>query len=126
MAKKADKKKAYEKERLASTPRVLKVGMAAGIPPEEKRTYTYDERSYRSDVLIPAYACIFFAVVAVYCMVTGFFPAIALAALVICLYTLANTFIFHAYPRVIELDSTTISFESFGQRREFALENLQQ
>ena len=49
-------KKAEKKIETASVPKVLKVGVAAGVPPEEKRTYTYDARSYRSDVLIPAYS----------------------------------------------------------------------
>lgn len=115
-----------KKARTVDAPLELKVGMAAGVPPEEKRTYTYEQRAYRSDVLVPAYACIFFACVAVYCAVTGFFVPIALAALVICLYTLANTFVFHAYPRVIELDSESISFESFGSKKVFALEKLSQ
>ena len=47
-------KKAEKKIETTSVPKVLKVGVAAGVPPEEKRTYTYDARSYRSDVLIPA------------------------------------------------------------------------
>ncbi len=122
MAKKSSKKKVQAAEK----PRVLKVGMTAGIPPEDKRMYTYEERAYRSDVLIPAYACIFFACMAVYCIVVGFFAPIAVLALVVCLYTLANTFVFHAYPRVIELDATSISFESFGSKKVFALEKLGQ
>lgn len=120
------KKSGGKRVRTEGTPRELKVGMAAGVPPEEKRTYTYEQRAYRSDVLVPAYACLFFACVAVYCAVTGFFVPIALAALVICLYTLANTFVFHAYPRVIELDSEGISFESFGSKKVFALDRLSQ
>ncbi len=122
MAKKSGKKAAHS----PSAPRELKVGMAAGVPPEEKRVYIYEERAYRSDVLIPAYACIFFACVAVYCAITGFFVPIAIAALVVCLYTLANTFLFHAYPRVIELDAKSISFESFGSKKTFSLDGLEQ
>lgn len=122
MAKKTGKKAAYA----PSEPRELKVGMAAGIPPEEKHVYTYEERAYRSDVLIPAYACLSFACVAVYCAATGFFAPIAIGALVVCLYTLANTFLFHAYPRVIELDAKSISFESFGSKKTFALDGLEQ
>ena len=119
-------KKAEKKIETASVPKVLKVGVAAGVPPEEKRTYTYDARSYRSDVLIPAYSCIFFACVAIYCVVIGFFAPIAILALVVCAYTLLNTFVAHAYPRVIELDATSISFESFGQKKVFALDRLEQ
>lgn len=119
-------KKAAKKIETASAPKVLKVGVAAGVPPEEKRTYTYDARSYRSDVLIPAYACIFFACVAMYCAIIGFFTPIAILALVVCVYTLFNTFVAHAYPRVIELDATSISFESFGQKKVFALDKLEQ
>lgn len=122
MAKKSGK----QVRPVPSAPRELKVGKAAGIPPEDARTYTYEDRAYRSDVLIPAYACIFFACVAVCCAITGFFVPIAVAALVICLYTLANTFVFHAYPRVIELDAKTISFESFGSKKVFALDSLEQ
>ena len=118
-------KKAEKKIETTSVPKVLKVGVAAGVPPEEKRTYTYDARSYRSDVLIPAYSCIFFACVAIYCVVIGFFAPIAILALVVCAYTL-NTFVAHAYPRVIELDATSISFESFGQKKVFALDRLEQ
>ena len=101
-------------------------GVAAGVPPTEKRVYTYDARSYRSDVLVPAYACIFFACVAIYCWATNFFAPIAILALVVCVYTLFNTFVAHAYPRVIELDQTSISFESFGKRSVYALDNLEQ
>lgn len=119
-------KKTAKKTRSVEGPAALKVGVAAGVPPEEKRAYTYDARSYRSDVLIPAYACIFFACVAIYCAVTGFFTPIAILALVVCVYTLFNTFVAHAYPRVIELDATSISFESFGQKKTFALDKLEQ
>lgn len=121
MAKKAAKKMGNVAE-----PAALKAGVAAGVPPEERRTYTYDARGYRSDVLIPAYACIFFACVAIYCAVTGFFTPIAILALVVCAYTLLNTFVAHAYPRVIELDATSISFESFGQKKTFVLDKLEQ
>ncbi len=120
------KKTGKKAKQVAPAKRELKVGMAAGIPPEDKRVYTYEERAYRSDVLVPAYACVFFACVAVYCALTGFFVPIAIAALVVCLYTLANTFVFHAYPRVIELDSESISFESFGSKKVFALDSLEQ
>ncbi len=120
------KKSSKKAKQVAPVRRELKVGMAAGIPPEDKRVYTYEERAYRSDVLVPAYACVFFACVAVYCALTGFFVPIAIAALVVCLYTLANTFVFHAYPRVIELDSESISFESFGSKKVFALDSLEQ
>lgn len=114
------------RKKAAPAPAPKPEGMAAGIPPTEKRVYTYDARSYRSDVLVPAYSCIFFACVAIYCALTNFFVPIAILALVVCLYTLVNTFVAHAYPRVIELDQTNISFESFGQRRVYALDNLEQ
>ena len=118
-------KKAEKKIETTSVPKVLKVGVAAGVPPEEKRTYTYDARSYRSDVLIPAYSCIFFACVAIYCVVIASLRYCH-PALVVCAYTLLNTFVAHAYPRVIELDATSISFESFGQKKVFALDRLEQ
>ena len=61
-------------------------------------TYTYDRRRYVIDVLLPNYVSIVVLIAAVVLFALGFIRWLMLFLAVVCLYSILNAFLAHAYP----------------------------
>lgn len=105
---------------------------ASALSSDVAAIYTYDDRRYRSDVLIPGYGSILFVAVAVL-LVFSLDRFAEMAALILVgsviifiagIYSIQRTFFAHAYPRTVEIDDKTISFESFGRRDTYEIAKL--
>ena len=88
--------------------------------------YTYDPRRYLFDVKVPGFVGAGAVVVAYAMFYLGILGPLALVIGVVGLYTAFNTFLAHAYPRVVTLDDQTLALESFGRRDEFRIDEITQ
>lgn len=83
---------------------------------ETARVYVYDPQRYLFDVRLAAYVSVVVLPVSVISLGAGVLaPLMALLA-VVSAYTLLNTFVAHAYPRVIVREGSVLTLESFGRR----------
>lgn len=88
------------------------------------RVFTYDARRYLFDVQIAGVIGAAAMVVGAVLVATGMQSFIGLIAIVLGLYTAFNTFVAKCYPRVATLNDERISFESFGRRDVYRLEDI--
>ena len=73
-------------------------------------TYTYNRRRYVIDVLLPNYVSIVVLIAAVVLFALGFIRWLMLFLVVVCLYSILNAFLAHAYPEQVILAPDAITF----------------
>ncbi len=88
-------------------------------------TYTYDPRRYLFDVKVPAVVAAAVLPVALFFVVSGTLPPLAIGVSLLCVYVLFNTFVAHAYPQTVELDDAKLTVTSFGRTDTFRLADIE-
>lgn len=92
----------------------------------EEKTYTYDPKRYRVEVLVTGWFCVFIFVVCILLAIGGFLPIVMFACAIVALYTVWNTFAAHAYPNVVTLSDKAISFTSLGRTDAYDIADITQ
>ena len=78
-------------------------------------TYTYDRRRYAIDVLLPTYVSVVILAISTALLVIGILRPLMALLFVVCAYSVVNSFLTHAYPRVVTFDGSNLTLESFGR-----------
>lgn len=89
-------------------------------------TYTYDRRRYVIDVLLPNYVSIVVLIVAVVLFALGFIRWLMLFLVVVCLYSILNAFLAHAYPEQVILAPDSITFVTGKHKSTYKLSQITQ
>ena len=89
-------------------------------------TYTYDRRRYVIDVLLPNYVSIVVLIAAVVLFALGFIRWLMLFLVVVCLYSILNAFLAHAYPEQVILASDSITFVTGKHKSTYKLSQITQ
>ncbi len=89
-------------------------------------TYTYDRRRYVIDVLLPNYVSILVLIAAVVLFALGFIRWLMLFLVVVCLYSILNAFLAHAYPEQVILAPDSITFVTGKHKSTYKLSQITQ
>ena len=89
-------------------------------------TYTYDRRRYVIDVLLPNYVSIIVLIAAVVLFALGFIRWLMLFLVVVCLYSILNAFLAHAYPEQVILAPDSITFVTGKHKSTYKLSQITQ
>ena len=89
-------------------------------------TYTYDRRRYVIDVLLPNYVSIVVLIAAVVLFALGFIRWLMLFLVVVCLYSILNAFLAHAYPEQVILAPDSITFVTGQHKSTYKLSQITQ
>lgn len=89
-------------------------------------TYTYDRRRYVIDVLLPNYVSIIVLIAAVVLFALGFIRWLMLFLVVVCLYSILNAFLAHAYPEQVILAPDSITFVTGKHKSTYRLSQITQ
>ena len=89
-------------------------------------TYTYDRRRYVIDVLLPNYVSIVVLIAAVVLFALGFIRWLMLFLVVVCLYSILNAFLAHAYPEQVILAPDSITFVMGKHKSTYKLSQITQ
>lgn len=89
-------------------------------------TYTYDRRRYVIDVLLPNYVSIVVLIAAVVLFALGFIRWLMLFLVVVCLYSILNAFLAHAYPEQVILAPDSITFVTGKHKSTYRLSQITQ
>lgn len=89
-------------------------------------TYTYDRRRYVIDVLLPNYVSIVVLIAAVVLFALGFIRWLMLFLVVVCLYSILNAFLAHAYPEQVILAPDSITFVTGKHKSTYKLSQITQ
>lgn len=89
-------------------------------------TYTYDRRRYFIDVLLPNYVSIVVLIAAVVLFALGFIRWLMLFLVVVCLYSILNAFLAHAYPEQVILAPNSITFVTGKHKSTYKLSQITQ
>lgn len=89
-------------------------------------TYTYDRRRYLIDVLLPNYVSIIVLIAAVVLFALGFIRWLMLFLVVVCLYSILNAFLAHAYPEQVILAPDSITFVTGKHKSTYKLSQITQ
>lgn len=89
-------------------------------------TYTYNRRRYVIDVLLPNYVSIVALIVAVVLFALGFIRWLMLFLVVVCLYSILNAFLAHAYPEQVILAPDSITFVTGKHKSTYKLSQITQ
>lgn len=89
-------------------------------------TYTYDRRRYVIDVLLPNYVSIGVLIAAVVLFALGFIRWLMLFLVVVCLYSILNAFLAHAYPEQVILAPDSITFVTGKHKSTYKLSQITQ
>ena len=89
-------------------------------------TYTYDRRRYFIDVLLPNYVSIIVLIAAVVLFALGFIRWLMLFLVVVCLYSILNAFLAHAYPEQVILAPDSITFVTGKHKSTYKLSQITQ
>lgn len=89
-------------------------------------TYTYDRRRYLIDVLLPNYVSIVVLIAAVVLFALGFIRWLMLFLVVVCLYSILNAFLAHAYPEQVILAPDSITFVTGKHKSTYKLSQITQ
>lgn len=87
-------------------------------------TYTYDRRRYLIDVLLPNYVSIVVLIAAVVLFALGFIRWLMLFLVVVCLYSILNAFLAHAYPEQVILAPDSITFVTGKHKSTYKLSQI--
>ena len=87
-------------------------------------TYTYDRRRYLIDVLLPNYVSIVVLIAAVVLFAFGFIRWLMLFLVVVCLYSILNAFLAHAYPEQVILAPDSITFVTGKHKSTYKLSQI--
>lgn len=87
-------------------------------------TYTYDRRRYVIDVLLPNYVSIVVLIAAVVLFALGFIRWLMLFLVVVCLYSILNAFLAHAYPEQVILAPDSITFVTGKHKSTYKLSQI--
>lgn len=88
--------------------------------------YTYDRRRYVIDVLLPNYVSIIVLIAAVVLFALGFIRWLMLFLVVVCLYSILNAFLAHAYPEQVILAPDLITFVTGKHKSTYKLSHITQ
>lgn len=88
--------------------------------------YTYDRRRYVIDVLLPNYVSIIVLIAAVVLFALGFIRWLTLFLVVVCLYSILNAFLAHAYPEQVILAPDSITFVTGKHKSTYKLSQITQ
>lgn len=99
---------------------------AAAAAATKPVTYTYDRRRYLIDVLLPNYVSIVVLIVAVVLFALGFIRWLMLFLVVVCLYSILNAFLAHAYPEQVILAPDSITFVTGKHKSTYKLSQITQ
>ena len=88
--------------------------------------YTYDRRRYVIDVLLPNYVSIVVLIAAVVLFALGFIRWLMLFLVVVCLYSILNAFLAHAYPEQVILAPDSITFVTGKHKSTYKLSQITQ
>ena len=88
--------------------------------------YTYDRRRYVIDVLLPNYVSIIVLIAAVVFFALGFIRWLMLFLVVVCLYSILNAFLAHAYPEQVILAPDSITFVTGKHKSTYKLSQITQ
>lgn len=89
-------------------------------------TYTYDRRRYVIDVLLPNYVSIVVLIAAIVLFALGFIRWLMLFLAVVCLYSILNAFLAHAYPEQVILAPDSITFVTGKHKSTYKLSQITQ
>lgn len=89
-------------------------------------TYTYDRRRYFIDVLLPNYVSIVVLIAAVILFALGFIRWLMLFLVMVCLYSILNAFLAHAYPEQVILAPDSITFVTGKHKSTYKLSQITQ
>lgn len=89
-------------------------------------TYTYNRRRYVIDVLLPNYVSIVVLIAAVVLFALGFIRWLMLFLVVVCLYSILNAFLAHAYPEQVILAPDSITFVTGKHKSTYQLSQITQ
>lgn len=89
-------------------------------------TYTYNRRRYLIDVLLPNYVSIVVLIAAVVLFALGFIRWLMLFLVVVCLYSILNAFLAHAYPEQVILAPDSITFVTGKHKSTYKLSQITQ
>lgn len=98
----------------------------AAISAAKSVTYTYNRRRYVIDVLLPNYVSIVVLIVAVVLFALGFIRWLMLFLVVVCLYSILNAFLAHAYPEQVILAPDSITFVTGKHKSTYKLSQITQ
>ena len=87
-------------------------------------TYTHDRRRYVIDVLLPNYVSIIVLIAAVVLFALGFIRWLMLFLVVVCLYSILNAFLAHAYPEQVILAPDSITFVTGKHKSTYKLSQI--
>lgn len=99
---------------------------AAAATATKPVTYTYDRRRYLIDVLLPNYVSIVVLIAAVVLFALGFIRWLMLFLVVVCLYSILNAFLAHAYPEQVILAPDSITFVMGKHKSTYKLSQITQ
>ena len=88
--------------------------------------YTYDRRRYVIDVLLPNYVSIIVLIAAFVLFALGFIRWLMLFLVVVCLYSILNAFLAHAYPEQVILAPDSITFVTGKHKSTYKLSQITQ
>ena len=88
--------------------------------------YTYDRRRYVIDVLLPNYVSIVVLIAAVVLFALGFIRWLMLFLVVVCLYSILNAFLAHAYHEQVILAPDSITFVTGKHKSTYKLSQITQ
>ena len=89
-------------------------------------TYTYNRRRYVIDVLLPNYVSILVLLAALVLFALGFIRWLMLFLVVVCLYSILNAFLAHAYPEQVILAPDAITFVTGKHKSTYKLSQITQ
>lgn len=119
----ADDRAAARTDAAAATSADAVTSAAAAAKPV---TYTYDRRRYVIDVLLPNYVSIIVLIAAVVLFALGFIRWLMLFLVVVCLYSILNAFLAHAYPEQVILAPDSITFVTGKHKSTYKLSQITQ
>lgn len=105
---------------------VTSADAATGDAAAKPVTYTYDRRRYVIDVLLPNYVSIVVLIAAVVLFALGFIRWLMLFLVVVCLYSILNAFLAHAYPEQVILAPDSITFVTGKHKSTYKLSQITQ
>ena len=109
-----------------NTDAVTSADAATGDAAAKPVAYTYDRRRYVIDVLLPNYVSIIVLIAAVVLFALGFIRWLMLFLVVVCLYSILNAFLAHAYPEQVILAPDSITFVTGKHKSTYKLSHITQ
>lgn len=103
-----------------------RTGASAATSAAKSVTYTYNRRRYVIDVLLPNYVSIVVLIAAVVLFALGFIRWLMLFLVVVCLYSILNAFLAHAYPEQVILAPDSITFVTGKHKSTYQLSQITQ